>query len=469
MQKFDGKTNVCLRRTSKMKGITKESLKTMLKYAWPSMIEYFFTALATIIDSKMVSGLGKEAVAAVGLTSQPGLLRLTVFSAINIATSALIARRRGEKRKDNANEILLTALSLTLVFTVLISVSFFVFANEMMVFFGSNGETHEMAVSYFRILSAGTIFTVLQNCINSAQRGAGNTKLAMKTHLTSSIVNICGNYLLIEGHFGFPRMEIRGAAIATIFGMFVACVISILSLFRKDAFLSLNYVIKEKLKPAWAEVKRIAKLGYSIFIEQILLRVGHAATAIMIAQQGTNALSANTVGANLMNLSFSIAQGVQAATVALVGKALGEMNREKAMSYSKTGMAIGFTVAAILATVYLTGTKYLYMIFFPNSPEVVDIGVTMAPLFAIIIIFQVMLTVNVGVLHAAGDTAFTAIVSILGTALARPLVAYFCGIYLDWMFAGIIGIWFGTLADMVLKFMATGLRMRTGKWMNIKI
>ena len=88
----------------------KETLKITIDMAWPAIVESFFVAFAGLIDSLMVSSLGSYAVAAVGLTTQPKLLGLALFFALNVAISALVARRRGEKKQDSANEILLTAV-----------------------------------------------------------------------------------------------------------------------------------------------------------------------------------------------------------------------------------------------------------------------------------------------------------------------------------------------------------------------
>lgn len=88
----------------------KETLKITIDMAWPAIVESFFVAFAGLIDSLMVSSLGSYAVAAVGLTTQPKLLGLALFFALNVAISALVARRRGEKKQDSANEILLTAI-----------------------------------------------------------------------------------------------------------------------------------------------------------------------------------------------------------------------------------------------------------------------------------------------------------------------------------------------------------------------
>ena len=187
-----------------------------LSVAWPAMMESFFVALAGMIDTMMVSALGSYAIAAVGLTNQPKFIGLTIFFGINVAVSALVARRKGEKRQDTANQILLTAIILACIACVVVSVLFVVFAPGMMELAGSNADTHEAAVTYFQIIMGGTFFNVITMVINSAQRGSGNTKLSMTTNLTSSVVNILFNYLLIEGHFGFPAWGIRGAAIMAV-------------------------------------------------------------------------------------------------------------------------------------------------------------------------------------------------------------------------------------------------------------
>lgn len=92
----------------------KNTLKTTIDMAWPAIVESFFVAFAGLIDSLMVSSLGSSSVAAVGLTTQPKLLGLALFFALNVAISALVARRRGEQRQDSANEILYTAVLLLL-------------------------------------------------------------------------------------------------------------------------------------------------------------------------------------------------------------------------------------------------------------------------------------------------------------------------------------------------------------------
>ena len=88
----------------------KEDIQKTLNMAWPAMLESFFTAFAGLVDSLMVSSLGSYAVAAVGLTSQPKFLGLSLFIAANVSISALVARRKGQQKKEEANRIFLTFL-----------------------------------------------------------------------------------------------------------------------------------------------------------------------------------------------------------------------------------------------------------------------------------------------------------------------------------------------------------------------
>ena len=97
-----------------------------LSVAWPAMAESFFVALAGMIDTMMVSEMGSYAVAAVGLTNQPKFLGLTLFFGINVAVSALVARRKGEQRQDQANEVFLTSLVMTLILCAVLTVVFVV-------------------------------------------------------------------------------------------------------------------------------------------------------------------------------------------------------------------------------------------------------------------------------------------------------------------------------------------------------
>lgn len=443
----------------------KQLLKNTLNMAWPAIIESFFAAFAGLIDSLMVSNLGPEAVAGVGLTAQPKMLGLSLFFALNVSVSALVARRRGENRKDDANRILFTAVSFIVIASLAVSTLMVVFANEIISFCGSNEDTHEIAVTYFRIIMGGMIFNCLQMGINSAQRGAGNTKITMRTNVTSNTINIIFNYLLIEGHLGFPALGIVGAAAATVLGTVVSSIMSIVALCEKDCFVSLPYIIKNKIRPKMESFVSLVKVGYSVFFEQVLMRAGFMATAIMAAAQGTDAMAAHQVGMNLLGLSFSFGDGLQATAVALIGRSLGQKNKELAKEYGRTCRIVGLCISCILAVLYFAGARFVMGCFF-DEENIIDIGVSIVYVIVIIVFLQISQVIYMGALRGAGDTLYTAIASMISVTIIRTLGSYLGGYVLG---LGIIGIWLGIIADQLSRFIFGSIRFKQGKWTDIKI
>lgn len=442
-----------------------EIVKEAVRMAWPAVCESFFVALAGMVDSLMVSSLGSACVAAVGLTTQPKFLGLALFFAVNVSVSALVARRRGEKRRDSANQILLVSLIFVVLATIVVSAICVGFANEIIRFCGSAEDTHEPAVVYYQIIMGGMIFNVVSMVINAAQRGSGNTKIAMRTNITSNVVNMIGNYFLIEGHCGFPALGIKGAALATVFGTVIACGMSIYSLFRKDNFVSIPYILHEKIKPAFEPLIRMIKLGFSVFIEQVLMRVGFMSTAMMAAYMGTNAMAAHQVGMNILGLTFSFGDGMQVAAVALIGKSLGEGSPEKAKMYGGICQKIGLGISCCLAVLYFFGGAPLYRLFF-REEEIVAIGVEIIRTIIFIVLFQVSQVIYMGCLRGAGDTTYTAMASTISVTIIRTAASYIFGFTLG---LGMVGIWMGILADQVSRFLFASIRFKQGKWTKIHI
>ena len=457
--------------TSIFKGYSKENFKTAIAMAWPAIVESFFVAFAGLVDSLMVSRMGSYAVAAVGLTTQPKFMGLAMFFAVNVSISALVARRFGEKQRNDANSIFLTAMVAVITAAVVLSIIFVAAADPIIRLCGSSDTdakelaTHEAAVTYFRIIMGGMIFNCVQMAVNSAQRGAGNTKITMRTNVTSNAINIVLNYLLIEGHLGFPALGIKGAALATVLGTVVACFMSILSIMKQDTFISIPFILANKIRASWAALKSLIKIGYGIFFEQILMRIGFMATAVMAAKKGMDAMAAHQVGMNLMGLTFSFGDGLQAAAVALIGRSLGEGRPELAKQYGKTCKAMGMIIASVLIILYFFGAHWLMSMFFEEE-HIIDIGVSIMRVILFVVLFQIIQVIYMGCLRGAGDTLYTAFAATMSVTVIRTLVSWLGGFVFD---LGIVGIWLGVLADQMSRFTFASIRYKMGKWVKIKI
>ena len=439
--------------------------KKALSVAWPAMAESFFVALAGMIDTMMVSALGPSAVAAVGLTNQPKFIGLTLFFGINVAVSALVARRKGEQRQDTANQILLTATILACIACVAVTALFVGFAPGMMELAGSNADTHEMAVEYFRIIMGGTFFNVITMVINSAQRGSGNTKLSMTTNLTSSIVNICFNYLLIEGHLGFPRWGIRGAAIATVLGTVVSAGMAVFSLFRKNSYVRIPLMRQLKLRYSRECARSIWHLALNTSFENIAARIGFLATAMIAARLGTEEFAAHNIGMSILGLGFSFADGMQVAAVALAGESLGAGEKQKAKRYGSICQRIGLVISFILALLLFFGGRWFFGLYF-TEPHILEMGELICRYLIFSVLLQISQIIFTGCLRAAGDVRYVLIAAIISIAGIRTLSTLLMVNVLGW---GLHGVWLGILADQLSRFIMVSLRFKQGKWVELKI
>ena len=439
--------------------------KRALQIAWPSVLESFFIALAGLIDTFMVSSIGPNAVAAIGLTTQPKFIALSFFIAISVSVSALVARRKGEQDKKMANQTMVTAMIVALLLCLIISSVFVIFTPQILKLSGSSPDTHDLGVSYFRIIMGGLIFNVISMTINAGQRGSGNTQIAFTTNLVSSLVNILFNYLLINGNLGFPKLGVAGAGLATVLGAVVAAIMSFSSLFRRSSYMSFKLIKKYALGFSNFIFKEILALGSNIFIENIAARIGFLVTAITAAKLGTDQFAAHNVGMNLLSLSFSFGDGMQVAAVALTGNALGARKKDEAIKYGKTCQQIGLSISIIISIILVLFRKNIFRMFFDDE-KIIAMGSIITFYLIFIVIFQISQIIFGGALRAAGDVKYTLAVSLISITFIRSAATLF---FVNVLHLGIQGIWMGIMADQISRFVGLWTRFRKGDWVNIEI
>ena len=441
----------------------RQIVKDALSVAWPSVLESFFVNLAGVVDTIMVGSLGSYAIAAVGLTTQPKFLGLAVFISLNVAVSAIVARRKGAGDRESANRVVRMLLLFTLILTALISVVFVIFAGPIVSLVGSQPDTHEYAVEYLRIIMGGSVFSTVSLVLNAAQRGAGNTRIAMVTNVISNLVNVIFNYLLIGGNFGFPALGVRGAAIATVIGTVCACTLSIVSVLHQDGFIYLRAVkgwIADKLS-----IKSILNVGSSAFVEQICLRIGFLLFSMTVARLGTTQLAAHQIGMNMMSMSFSFGDGFSVAAVTLIGQSLGRKRPDMAKIYGNVCQKTGLICAFVISSFYFLFGKDIFALF-SQEQIILDYGEMIMRILSVILFVQIEQVVLFGCLRGAGDTKFTAFVSLISVTCIRPgmswLLCYPVGL-------GLMGAWLGTACDQVVRFVMTFVRFRKGNWTKLKL
>ncbi len=441
----------------------RQIIKDALTVAWPSVLESFFVNLAGVVDTIMVGSLGSYAIAAVDLTTQPKFLGLAIFLSMNVAVSAIVARRKGAGDRESANRVVRMALLVTLLLTALISVIFVVFASPIVALVGSQPDTHDYAVEYLRIIMGCQVFSTVSLVLNAAQRGAGNTRIAMITNLISNVVNVIFNYLLIGGNFGFPALGVRGAAIATVLGTVCACVLSIVSVLRKSSFVCLRCVkgwVADRLS-----IKSMGNVWSSSLVEQVCLRIGFLLFSMTVARLGTTELAAHQIGMNMMSMSFSFGDGFSVASVTLIGQSLGRQRPDMAKIYGNVCQKTGFLCACVVSTIYFIFGKDIFVLY-TNDPVILNYGEMIMRILSVILFMQIEQVVLFGCLRGAGDTRFTALVSLISVTFIRPgiswLLCYPLGL-------GLMGAWLGTACDQFVRFLLTFFRFRKGNWTKLKL
>lgn len=435
-----------------------------VKIAWPSTLESFLMSLVSFVDTIMVSALGSYAISAIGLTNQPRFLCLTFFFALNIAVSALVARRRGAERQDEANQILVQSLLIVGILGVCVSILALTFADPILELAGSQKDTHPYSVMYFRIIISGLLFQVFSMVINAAQRGAGNTKISMKANLVMSGVNIILNFLLIEGRFGLPALGIQGAAIASLCGFAAGFVMSLISVLKPTGYLYLFY-LGNSLRPRRDIYRRMFQVGSGSFFEQIFLRIGFLLYILVVANLGTVSFAAHQIGMSIITISFAIGDGLSIAGIALVGQSLGKKRPDLAKIYGGFCQHLGILCSFTVALVYSILGKNIYSLF-SEDPLILSYGDVIMKIIAVIVILQIAQVIFGGCLRGAGDTRYTALISLISVTLIRPLSG--------WLFVyplqfGLIGAWMSLLLDQAVRFFLTWLRFRSGKWQKIDL
>ena len=439
--------------------------KRALAIAWPAVFESFFIALAGIIDTFMISSMGPEAIAAIGLTTQPKFLAITSFFAISSAVSALVARRQGEDNRRKANQTLVTALLISMIFVVLTSILMIRFVDPILIFAGSDDTTHLMAKEYFNVIMLGLVFNSLSMIINAAHRGSGNTRIAFVTNLVSSIVNIFFNYLLIDGNLGFPALGTKGAAIATIIGAAVSTIMCFYSLTKRNSYLSLKEMAYGGIRISKTIAKEISNLAVNIFIEIMSMRIGFFITALTAARLGTDYFAIHNVGMNLLSLSFSLGDGMSVAVITLTGNNLGAGRKDEAIKYGKACQQIGLLMGIMISIIFMVFGRAIFSLFFTDS-SIIEKSDIIIRYIGFIVIFQILQVIYGGSLRSAGDVRYTLFVAIISVTIVRSVATL---IMVNLLKLGLDGIWIAILTDQASRFIGLRHRFKQGKWVDLKI
>ena len=449
--------------TGRLKAMYRQSLNI----AWPSTIEGALLSIIGSIDTMMVGTLGAAAIAAVGLTSQPRMILLICAQSLCVGTTALCARRKGADDRAAANSCLNQSLALVTALGLIMALLGYFGAEAFMRVAGANEDTMEMSVAYFRIICLGIPLNCWSLCICVAMRAIGKTRITMITNITANLVNVCLNYVLINGKLGFPRLGVRGAAIATVCGTAVSCAIAVSFVCRKDGYYHLALPRFDQ-----TTLGGLFSVGSSSIVEAAFLRLGFLINSRLIAGAGTNAFAAYQIVSQVTSLSFTLGDGVATAGTSLVGQSLGAQDKRAAMAHANISRRLSVFVSIALMLVIFLLRRQLALLF--TTEEEIILGVTLS--FYVVIVGMLPQNGRVvysGCLRGAGDTKYVAMVALVSVAVLRPILTYlFCyplnSALPGWQIA-VMGPWIAFDIDAFVRNGLLHRRIKKGKWLDIRL
>ncbi len=440
-----------------------EVYSTALRLVWASALEMLLVSLVSMADTIMVSSVGDAAIAAVGIVTQPRMIVQTLILALNVAVTAITARRKGEGDSEGAVSCLKQGLVLSAFFSILTSAIMYTIAEPFLAFTGAQPDMIDMSTGYLRIILIGLPFSSVSLTICAAQRGIGNTKASMHVNMTANVVNIILNYLLIGGNFGFPALGVDGAAIATAVSWVCGLALAVFSVTRRVSFL---YIFT---RGGWRIKRDMLKSMYQVasgaFGEQICVRLGLFVNVKIVTGLGTVMFAAHHILVNIMSLSFCVGEGFGIAASSLVGQNLGAKRPDMSVIYGKVYQRLFLVVSTALFILFVGFGRNMLRLF-TESEEILDIGGRALIVMGVILFAQGAQMILMGSLRGAGDTKYVAVVSMICIMIFRPLATYTCAYILG---LGLLGAWVALLADQYLRLLFTHLRFRSGKWMEIKL
>lgn len=444
---------------------SKEAYHIVLAMAWPSVMEAFLIALMASIDTMMVGGLSAEAIAAVGLTNQPRLIILAVIMSLNVGIVAVVARRRGEDDYLGANSCLKQSMMLCLIASSVMAVLGMIFAEPLMVIAGAEADIVPISASYFRIIMVGMIFSAMGMTITAAQRGVGNTRVSMVTNISANIVNVIFNYLLINGIWIFPRLEVDGAAIATVIGNIVACGLAIWSVTKSKHSIFLDLGSKARWRFDRRTLSSLWQVSSSSMAEQVAMRVGFFLTAWLIAQLGTIAFATNQICMQILTMSFALGDGLSIAAASFMGRQLGAKRADLAKLYTSVIQRIALIGSTVMVIIFVVGRHSLIALF-TDDASIIASGAVLMIIIACSAHLQTSQVIISGSLRGAGDTRYVAIVSLISIGVLRPFFTWSLTFPLGF---GLSGVFLALLLDQIVRFTANFTRFLSGKWSKVEL
>ena len=430
----------------------------LLALAWPIFVEQGLRVLIGTVDTFMVSHLGDDAVAGVGVATQVFTLFIIVFAFIGIGSSVVITHHLGAKDREGADRITTTAIAANTWIGVAASLLVLLCAESMLRFM----ELDEAALAYgkpFLALMGGSLFLEAMNgAISASLRAHSHTRDAMWVTAGQNVLNVIGNCLLLFGLCGFPKLGVVGVAISGIVSR-VAAAIALWFILEWRTRLRMrvrNYFVIQ-----WDKLGSILHIGLPAAGEHTSWWLAFMVITRFCAEMGGTALATQQYVMNIVRWVVLLNVSIGLGTEIITGLMIGAGRFEEAYRGLLRSVRLGMCCAGCGAVVLAAGAPWLLQVF-THDPAIIATGVLLLRIGLVIEPGRVFNVIVINSLRATGDARFPVFVGLCVMWGVWVPLSWFLGLKLGW---GMAGIWCVMACDEWTRGLLMYWRWRKWKWL----
>lgn len=439
----------------------KRFYKNLALIALPVAAQNMVNFAVSMADTVMVGMLGEVQLSAASIANQLGFVYMLLTFGLGSGSGVIIAQFWGKRELEPIHKTV-TIMYRVLFCGALLFTSLAVFFPEsVMSIFSTDKAVIAEGASYLRVVGLSYFFAGVASASVTVLRSVGQVRVSVAIYITSLLTNICFNYLFIFGKFGFPRLEIVGAAVATCIARTVEILILLVYLirFEREICYRFRMLFMRKLN----FLRDYLRTALPVIFNEILWGSGVAAIAIVIGRMGTEFTAAYSICSVLSQLVMIANYGVGNASAVIIGRTVGEGKYDTVKQYAHTFLALSILLGLVASCLVLFIKGPLLGIYNISETARTYANQIMS-LYAVVVVFQaVAMVMLIGVLRAAGDTRF---VFLADTAfmwgISIPL-AFLTGLKLGWP---VWAVYMVIKSDEVTKVAAALIRLGRGNWIN---
>lgn len=425
--------------------------RLLFSMSLPMILSMLVQALYNIVDSIFVAQIGETALAAVSLAFPVQSLIIAVSVGTGVGVNALLSRSLGEKNQETANLAAVNGIFVFFLSYLLFAVFGLFFARMYFTVQTSNPEIIEQGTIYLSVCSIFSFGIFLEIALERIMQSTGRTIYNMITQGLGAIINIILDPILIFGLFGFPRMGILGAAVATVIGQIIAMLLLLYFNIRKNSDVNLNM---RRFRPDTAIIAEIYRVGLPSIIMQSISSVMTFGVNKILLLFSETAVSVFGIYFKLQSFIFMPVFGLNNAMVPIVAYNYGAARKDRIMKTIRSSVTAAVAIMlAGLAIFQIFPEQLLYL--FDASEHMMGIGVPALRIISLSFLFAGYCIVIGSVFQALGNGVYSLI-----TSAARQLV---CILPAAWLFASVFGlhaVWYAFPLAEIISVVLTTLLFR---------